>query len=354
MFINNTISGGQSKLVKEVIGKGLCVRCGGCVGLCPYFQYYDGKVIVSDGCDASTWRCVQVCPRLPYERSALYETRYDIPEPVGPLGSYLMIVAARSTREEIRTAAQYGGVVTTLAILALEKGIIRHAILTDKGGNLFPRGALCNDREEVLRCAGSRYNGSSSLERLNIAIKEGKEALGFVGLPCQMEALSRMAVSEPDGRERESRVSLRLGLFCTWALDYRALRSYLQAKGMTMLPRKYDIPPPPSEVFVLQWEDHKTEFPLSEVRELIQPGCMYCQDMTAEFADISVGTLEGEESWNTVIVRTEKGLDLFNMAVEEGFVEQKKIPQANLDHLSEAASNKIKRALKAKQEEDNE
>ncbi|RLB20245.1 MAG: hypothetical protein DRG71_10030 [Deltaproteobacteria bacterium] len=341
---------GQSRLVDEVIKAGICVRCGACVGLCPYFHYYDGKVIVSDGCDASTWRCVQVCPRMPYERSSLYEITYGSKDPGGPLGPYQRIVAARSTDQRIRAGAQYGGVITSLTLFAMDKGIISAAVLTDKGENLFPQGVVGSDRESVLNCMGSRYTASASFGQLNLAIKEGKDALAFVGLPCQMEALSKMAMSEPDGKVRAARVALRLGLFCTWALDYRALRTYLETKGVRDQPKRYDIPPPPSEIFVVEAGDKSMEFPLTEVRELVQPGCMLCEDMTAEFADISVGTLEGDEQWNTVIVRTDKGLELFEMALDQGVLEHKEIPKANLDHLSEAASNKKKRAVRAREE----
>ena len=341
---------GQSRIVSEVINRGLCIRCGGCVGLCPYFHYYDGKVVVSDGCEASTWRCVQICPRLLNSRSSLYQDFFGKSEP-GPLGGYLKIIAARSTEPKIREWAQYGGVVTSLAALALEKGLIRAIVLTDKGEELSPKGVLCTDREGILACAGSRYTASGSLGILNKAIKEGHQDLGFVGLPCQMEALARMASSEPDGEQRAGSVTLRLGLFCTWALDHRALRSYLEAKGISSIARKYDIPPPPSEIFLVDSGDTVAEFPLSEVRELVQQGCKYCEDMTAEFADISVGALEGDSGWNTVIVRSERGLELFDMAFHSGVLEYKEMPQANLDHLIMAAANKRNRAVKTREEE---
>ncbi|MBW2021463.1 MAG: hypothetical protein DRH15_02950 [Deltaproteobacteria bacterium] len=345
---------GQSNLVREVLEKGICVRCGACVGICPYFQYHDGKVVVSDWCQASTWRCVQVCPRLPYDRASLYDYFYHVNDCTDAIGPHRQVVAARSGDKLVRSAAQYGGVVTALVIFAMEEGLVNSAVLTDRGGDLAPKGVLCSDREAVLGCAGSRYSASAALSELNLAIQAGNDRLAFIGLPCQMEALGRLSLSEPDGQERAGHVELKIGLFCTWALDYRALRSYLKTKGIVEIPKKYDIPPPPSEVFIVETNNGRMEFPLSEVREIVQPGCSLCEDMTAEFADISVGTLEGDKQWNTVIVRTDKGMELFEKALRAGVLEQKEIPSSNLEHLKEAASNKRKRALRARGEESNE
>lgn len=341
---------GQSTLVNEVLKKGICVRCGACVGLCPYFQYHDGKVVVSDGCEASTWRCVQVCPRLPYERASLYEYFYHVTNVTDPLGPHRQVVAATSSDKVVRSGAQYGGVVTALIIFAIEEGLVNSAVLTDRGGDLAPKGVLCSGPKAVFACSGSRYTASAALSELNSAIKLGKQRLAFVGLPCQMEALGRLSLLEPDGQERAGHVELKIGLFCTWALDYRALRSYLKTKGVVDTPKRYDIPPPPSEVFVVEADGRSMEFPLSEVRKIIQSGCSLCEDMTAEFADISVGTLEGDERWNTVILRTDKGIDLFEKALKAGVLEQKEMPLAKLEHLKEAASNKRKRAFHARGE----
>jgi coenzyme F420 hydrogenase subunit beta len=67
--------------------------------------------------------------------------------------------------------------------------------------------------------------------------------------------------------------------------------------------------------------------------------------MTSEWADISVGNLEGESQWNTIVVRTEKGETLMEKAVADGWLMTKAIPEENLEHLIFAAGNKKKRAL---------
>jgi coenzyme F420-reducing hydrogenase beta subunit len=72
--------------------------------------------------------------------------------------------------------------------------------------------------------------------------------------------------------------------------------------------------------------------------------------MTAELSDISVGTVEGKEGWNTVIVRTAIGEDLLKRTKRAGIIETKTLPQNNLSHLIEASLLKKRRALDALKE----
>ena len=76
------------------------------------------------------------------------------------------------------------------------------------------------------------------------------------------------------------------------------------------------------------------------------PTCTYCLDMTAEFADISVGSVEGIEGWNTVLVRTNAGVKLIELSKAKGKLETGHLPSQILAHLKEAALLKKKRALK--------
>lgn len=337
---------GQRRLIEKVIDQGICVRCGACVGLCPYFHFFDGNVVVMDQCSADTWRCLQVCPRADYEAASLYSGSPDTGRNSG-IGLFKKILIARASDEEIRNPAQYGGVVSALVIYSLEQGYIDSAVLTDTGSQLSPEGKIVRTRPEVLECAGSRYSASGSLSVLNTAIEAGRDKLGVVGLPCQMEAVARMKLMKPDGQDRSRRVGLKIGLFCTWAIDYRRLEAFLRQNGIKGTPKKYDIPPPPSEKFQVMTEEGRRDFPLSDIRPLVQKGCELCRDMTAEWADISIGTVEGREGWSTVVIRTDIGTELINAAIKDGWLEAGVLPDENLEHLSQAASNKRERGRKA-------
>jgi coenzyme F420 hydrogenase subunit beta len=138
----------------------------------------------------------------------------------------------RATDEKCSSKGQYGGVVTALTMCALRTGCIESAVLTGAGNHLAPGGTLVRKESEVIACAGSRYSGAGGLSALNKAIEAGENNIGVVGLPCQMEALARLKLMKPDGGERFSRISARIGLFCTWALDYRQLSDFLKTAGI--------------------------------------------------------------------------------------------------------------------------
>jgi coenzyme F420 hydrogenase subunit beta len=69
--------------------------------------------------------------------------------------------------------------------------------------------------------------------------------------------------------------------------------------------------------------------------------------MTSEFSDISVGTVEGEEGWNTLLVRTERGEELVKLAESQAIIESGPLPGDKLSHLREASLLKKRRAIDA-------
>jgi len=67
--------------------------------------------------------------------------------------------------------------------------------------------------------------------------------------------------------------------------------------------------------------------------------------MTAEFADLSVGVLEGDTGRNTLIVRSQAGRELVEKASRQGYIEVEAYPDEALEHLRWAANNKKRKAL---------
>jgi len=68
--------------------------------------------------------------------------------------------------------------------------------------------------------------------------------------------------------------------------------------------------------------------------------------MTAEFADISVGSGRTMfKGWNTVIIRTKAGAEILEIAKSRHAIETQQIPNESLENLKRASLNKKKRAL---------
>ncbi|MEM3730952.1 MAG: Coenzyme F420 hydrogenase/dehydrogenase, beta subunit C-terminal domain [Candidatus Bathyarchaeia archaeon] len=335
---------GPRDLQKNVLTKGLCLMCGACTKLCPYIDmvYGKGAVIIED-CGLSEGKCYNFCPRTHIDVPSLDTHVFGHPRKDPTLGVYTSIMKARAKNSAIRSNCQYGGVVSTLVAFALENGVIDAAVLASSRDRLSAEPKVVRSKAEVLECAGSKYVVCPTVEGVVEAISQENTRLGVVGTPCQITAIRKMQTSKFENNA--DRVELLIGLFCTWALTPKAKNYILEKIGSPRI-LKVDVPPPPANIFVVQTEKGKCEISLDEIRRFIMPSCNVCFDMTNEFADISVGTVEGEEDWNTVIVRTTVGEKLFKKAVEAGEIEIGQLEKERLNHLYEASLNRKRRTLK--------
>ena len=338
---------GPSELENEVLKESLCTLCGACVGICPYLVAYKGRVVMQDSCTLSQGRCYAFCPRTSVDLDEVSQAIFSLPYKLDGVGTMTEVIMARSSDPNIRSGAQYGGVVTALLSFALKEEFIDSAVLTRTQKDLMPGGILARDTEEIIRCSGSNYVTSPTLEAFNREAKTHVEKVGVVGIPCQVLALGKMRISPLEERNNIEKLALVIGLFCTWGLSYGEFLKFLQKEISIADVVKFDIPPPPADIFEVYTSSDRISFPLDRIRSFIRPTCSYCIDMTAEFSDISVGSAEGIEGWNTVIIRSRKGADLIKEAREKGVLEIDRLPKENFNHLEEASLMKKKRALQA-------
>jgi coenzyme F420 hydrogenase subunit beta len=169
--------------------------------------------------------------------------------------------------------------------------------------------------------------------------------MGVVGTPCQIMAVAQYRLNPMKRSDVIDPVNLTIGLFCTWALDTRRLIALLSDRMDCASIVKMDVPPPPADIFTIETRDGTVEISLDDIRSRIPEGCAVCPDMTSEWSDISVGNLEGSPEWNTILIRTEKGIALIEDAVNAGWLAIREMPSQNLAHLTSAAANKKQRAL---------
>ncbi len=339
-----TAGKGPADLEKEVLSEGLCTSCGACVNICPYVKVVKDRVAVIEPCGIAEGQCYDFCPRTSTDVDALDRSVFGQERADSALGHYASIEIAQARDEDVRRRAQYGGVVSALVTCAMSSGAIGSAILTkpfDSG--LMPTAAVAEQSSDILEYAGSNYVSSATLAELNRSTRQPRDAIGIVGIPCQITALRKMQASPHESGARG--VKLAIGLFCTWALTYGSFHDYLKGKLDPSTIKRIDIPPPPANVIIVHTGDGTVQFPLDDLRGAIKPTCGICFDMTSEFADISVGMVEGMDDWNTLIVRTPAGEQLVAKAKADGMIESRPLDEARLAHLREASLNKKKRAI---------
>lgn len=331
-------------LKSHVQDKNLCVNCGGCTNICPYFKHHNGKVSMIFPCTTQNGRCYANCPKIEVDLDKLNTFFHGTPYTDNPLGNYISVKMAKAGNAFTKGNFQNGGTVSSLVSFAIREKIIDAAVLTGHDG-ITPVPRIVTGTSDILNCTGSKYMASPTISVLNREIEGKYNKMGVVGTPCQMTALTQIKMNPLEKNYRNDSLELFIGLFCTWALDPRQFIQYLSSKINIKKIVSMDIPPPPAEKMIVKTKETTVEIPLDEVRGHILSGCFVCPDMTAEFSDISIGAFEDDPTYNTLIIRTQKGKSLVENAERKGMLILKDMPEKSIRHLSAGAENKKKRAF---------
>ncbi len=336
---------GSTELTEDVQKKGLCVNCGTCVGQCPYFMSHKGTIAMLFPCTMTEGRCFANCPKteVDYEKitNSLFDKGYD----GSPLGHFLEIKKGRAgDKIKSKGGFQNGGAVSALISFAMEQGLIDAAALTTRNG-LVPVPVLATSVDEVIECSSSKYMAASTVSSVNEYTKSGKNKLGIVGTPCQLTGVAQMRMNRLNKDDFTDPIALSIGLFCTWAIDTRKFTDLVSGLTDVSNITAMDVPPPPENVMRLVTDEKLIDIPLDDIRKIVPDGCAICTDMTSEFSDISIGALEDDSAYNTIIIRNEKGADLVAAAVREGYLELYDFSSGSLENLTKGATGKKKRAV---------
>ncbi len=350
------------ELTDRVISQDLCTNCGACQGLCPYWVSENGKTRSIFDCNREDGRCVRFCPRMPADLDALRNKFFDEASVIPEIGPFKGLYLARATDPEIRARSQHGGCMTTLVRLAMQEGMIDAALLAKTVGTLDAEGALAVNEQQVLESAGSSFQIPPSLGVLNKALSEERyHKIGVVGTPCKTLAVYKMKAQPfADNTNHAENIGMVFGLFCGWGLDWEGLAELARRHAGSAKILHMDILPSKYHCMEIETDAGLVTVDLEEIYPLVRRSCKYCADMTAEFADISVGGArssdgwEVDKDWNQIIVRSDLGMELLDKAREKGVLEFKALPEGALEKLqgaSRSKKNTAARNLAALQEE---
>jgi coenzyme F420 hydrogenase subunit beta len=336
---------GANELIEDVHKRDLCIGCGACVELCPYFKNYKGKTSQLFPCTLEQGRCYAYCPKAEVNPDDLSQKIFNRPYDGSPLGNVQEVVAARAGQKAPTGVFQAGGTATALMGFALKNDVIDVAALTGQKDSI-PIPKTATHWEEVVRFATSKYMSAPTLSAVNMAKNQGYQRIGIVGTPCQMTAVAQMRFNDLQKAEHAVPIGLSIGLFCNWSLDTRLFTALLSERLDLSDIKRMDIPPPPANLMRLETGGRIEEVPLSDIKPSIPPTCFICLDLTAELADISLGMFEGKPGWNTLIIRSGRGAEMVEQARHAGFIETEDYPEKQLKHLSKAAAAKKARSMR--------
>jgi len=192
-----------------------------------------------------------------------------------------------------------GGVVSQLLISALKQKLIDGALVTRMrlDNPTLAEAFLARDAKEIVSASGSRYVPVDVNTILReICDQDGRFAL--VGLPCHVRALRRAQCTKPELR---SKIPYLLGLFCGHVPSIRATVSTLRQMGIErsqVTSLTYRGNGWPGFLTISLEDGRRIQLPYKHelyyggtflFLSYYPHGCLFCGDVTNEFADVSFG-----------------------------------------------------------------
>ncbi|MDW7733612.1 MAG: Coenzyme F420 hydrogenase/dehydrogenase, beta subunit C-terminal domain [Methanolobus sp.] len=313
------------KLRKEIIKPGICTLCGACASTCESIAIEDGQPRLVGKCTAYGV-CYNQCPRT-------------ITTEEGLIGNIRQTYGARTHIKGLK--GQDGAVVTSMLAYALEEGLIDCAIVTVRSGEepWKPLPMVATTYEELVQSAGSIYSHSMTLEALMSAIKQGMRSIAFVGPSCNIDAVHKMQKSPYGFLHLFMRANiLKMGLFCMDTFRYEGIREFVEKKDMK--PEDIDFMKIRKGKFEFHIKDEIRSFDLSDFNSYRSSSCRYCTDMAAENADISCGGVGTPDGWSTVLARSGIGYEIFNEAVDSGYIKSRVLEKKEMERILNLARMK--------------
>ena len=165
-----------------------------------------------------------------------------------------------------------------------------------------------------------------------------EKRIAMVGTPCEIMAASKLQ------HYTDSPIDVKLGLFCMENFSYKYFENLLEEYDLKMDDiEKFQIDK--GFVFLLLKNRETVKIPLSVAKRIIRKNCNICVELTSETSDISIGSIGSDDGWSTLIIRTKKGEEIVNGALEQKFIEAKELSEIQFNLLNKIAQTKINKNI---------
>lgn len=293
------------QLKQDIVDTGVCTQCGACAAFCEKIGIEEGHPTLLGTCE-KCGVCYAQCPRTIITEEGL-------------VGHYIAAYRAKSKFKTIK--GQDGAVVTALLSYCMKENLIDAAVVTKKDADTpwKPYPTYVTKIPEIKKASGSIYCHSLTMPALVSAVEEGFRSIGFVGTPCNIDAVYKMQKSPSRLFNLMIKVNiLRFGLFCMDSFTYEGLKTFIESKGIALdSVKKMEIAKGHLKV---HYNNSMTRFRIRALDEHRSSSCHFCTDLTAENSDISFGGVGSPPGYTTVLSRTNIGDEILQDAADDGWI----------------------------------
>lgn len=305
-------SEGFDVLKSEVIDKNFCTFCGACASFCEHVILREKPELAED-CSleyegvikcSENGTCYDTCPMTETDEKEL-ENAFLAGEKDENLGIVRKLTAG-SCEEE----GQDGGIVTSLLISGLEKEIFECAIVAVRENGFQAKPIIATSEEDIRRARGTKYVPVPMASLLGKAIKDGKRKIAIIGTPCEIRAIRK--IQDVLLREIEQVEITVIGLFCFENFDYELLgKKTKELLGVNL--SEAERAQITKGRFIVTSNGKEESCKVDRLEEAVRNNCFFCEDFIAELADISIGSVGSPDGNSTVIIRSERGEEIFSL-----------------------------------------
>jgi len=344
--------------VKVIFESKNCSGCGLCEGICPVncLEVLNGIGKFDEEKCIRCGLCYFICPRsyLPVKVLNMYQDNASEVKEYQRVGPYLEAYSARTKVKEISEVCQDGGISSTCLHYLFDKNQIDLALGAKMSNTPWrPEPMILKNKEDIIETAGTKYVNNPNLRVLNEKEIRDKK-IAVVGVPCQMQALLKSEIYDINFPSL-SQIEYRIGIFCMESFSYEGFQEICKILNVDVKDvKKTDINK--GKFFVYTQSGEELTVPIKEISHLARHDCEMCFDLTSESADISVGSIGSPGGWNTVLIRTQKGKELYEELLKNDLIESKVIKEVKpglplLQRIAGIKKNGSKKHIAAKKNE---
>ncbi len=307
----------------------VCCHCGWCSSICPVNAIIVTADIleIDDNACMKCGLCYTICPRS-FSIDQAYKSIKNLDKSLkwsDKIGAYYNTYSGSTTKDKIKKVRQDGGVVTTLLEYLLKNKLVDAIVAVQHSVDLWrPEPVIVDNIKDLYKTGGTKYANSPSLEIIDKAKQYNR--LAVVGVPCMMKAIEK-ATLFPSGLPFFNNIKYKIGLFCMESFSYAEIINLVKDKFDKEINELTKMNIDKGKFIINLTSGEEMAVDLKEVQSYARHTCHFCEDLTSDYADISVGSIGSQAGWSSVITRSKESDEIYKGAVKDGLIESQNLKE---------------------------